>query len=171
MLWHSAAWSRASGTIIWCCQAAFCSKFIICEQAWSWLEGSGLEANSTCMNAVVGALARGSAWRGPRGLAGGQLENPLAACDVAQQIIRAQPVNPHKTVCTCKAGLSGAELHEARSVILTIPCKLLLYMSQAASWLAAGPLPAVASWRRPAAAAGAAALRRGSTPRWWRPPA
>lgn len=40
-------------------------------QAWGWLEGSGLEANSTCMNAVVGALARGNAWRPPRGFAGG----------------------------------------------------------------------------------------------------
>lgn len=38
--------------------------------AWGWLESSGLEANSTCMNAVVGALARGSAWRPPR-LGGG----------------------------------------------------------------------------------------------------
>jgi hypothetical protein len=48
---------------------------LMCRQAWSWLEASGLEANSTCMNAVVGALARGSAWRGPRGLAGGELEH------------------------------------------------------------------------------------------------
>ena len=36
-------------------------------QAWGWLEASGLEANSTCMNAVVGALARGNAWHPPRG--------------------------------------------------------------------------------------------------------
>lgn len=51
---------------------------LVWTQAWSWLEGSGLEANSTCMNAVVGALARGSAWRGPRGLTGGELElNPI----------------------------------------------------------------------------------------------
>lgn len=42
-------------------------------QAWGWLEGSGLEANSTCMNAVVGALARGSAWRPPR--LGGELNH------------------------------------------------------------------------------------------------
>lgn len=46
------------------------SLHVICCQAWNWLESSGLEANSTCMNAVVGALARGNAWRGPRGLAG-----------------------------------------------------------------------------------------------------
>ncbi len=32
-------------------------------QAWAWLEGSGLEANSTCMNAVMGALTRGKGWR------------------------------------------------------------------------------------------------------------
>ena len=60
-------------------------------QAWSWLEGSGLEANSTCMNAVVGALARGSAWCGPRGLAGGELEQPYVHTSYVAQQARHHP--------------------------------------------------------------------------------
>lgn len=39
-------------------------------QAWAWLEGSGLEANSTCMNAVMGALARNKGQRHAHGAAG-----------------------------------------------------------------------------------------------------
>ena len=126
------------------------------------------------MNAVVGALARGSAWRGPRGLAGGDLrvDDHMTCCPTCAIVLDHSRLTTNllylHSCAYCTANV--ADCIEFRSK-LHDSCELSFQIPQAASWLAAAPSPAAAFWRPPAAAAGAAVCRLGTTPRCWRRPA